>query len=395
LNKEFNMDGELVKLKIYQAKQKLDDSPFNPLFHRAGILVKSDMAILDHTILGWDREIAAFYFYGLADIPGIAKRLREGEMLINPNRTGLDWKANYLDSLKEKISSEFSTLVNEKRRELDLERPTAPAGKYKDLINKINDLLNDFARKEELEWEIPIDPTSIDELMIKPESSSIEINKPRTFSVYAPKEIIELNPTRHLIIKCDSSNIEISKPASHFSRHKKYKNILISHFEITGTRQGEGLILGKLGDIEVGAYVYVVDEIEQSTHKRKGLIQKKGGFLRNITTDQENDPSQRVYYEEHLGEIRIFTNFPGVKEYIKPELVGAETPEGCVMLAELVSEAFCRVVAHKHLNQGKYPTLGSDSDSHITAYNNALFDLQRKYSAKIHNLIRLWRKNEQ
>jgi len=82
----------------------------------------------------------------------------------------------------------------------------------------------------------------------------------------------------------------------------------------------------------------------------------------------------------------IYVNFPGVKNYIKPGLEGIDKPEGSILLAELVAEAFCRAVAIDGIDKGKYMVLGDPIDS----YNRIISDIQKKYLDRFHKVVIEW-----
>ena len=143
-----------------------------------------------------------------------------------------------------------------------------------------------------------------------------------------------------------------------------------------------------MGNYNALSIVSVVEKLEKkSKGKKKKLNPRSGGFLRDIKSDIRENPTQRVSYDTDLGEIRIYVNFPGVRDYLKSGLAGSETPEGSIMVAELVTEVFCRALALKGLNTGKYLILGTDTDSIISAYNKAFYDLMKEYSEKIHKAV--------
>ena len=87
-----------------------------------------------------------------------------------------------------------------------------------------------------------------------------------------------------------------------------------------------------------------------------------------------------------MGEIRISVKFPGVSSYISLGLEGIEKPEGGVLLAELVAEAFCKAVAIKGIEQGKFNVLGDP----VEAYNRTVSDIQKRHMNRIHQLVNVW-----
>jgi len=385
--KTLNVDGKDVYFELRESIELLDSPHYNPAA-KGGVLIKSEEAILENTLFKFTDDQAGLYFFGDLEIPAIAEKMRGGEILVNPNRIGLDWKHPFLDKVRKKLEDELAVVVEEKRKKLETGDKGKISEKNKILLNKLMEQLNAWAEQEGLDWEAPINPYTLNTLMIKPESTDIEIDLPRKLTIYVPKDISDLFPLESLNLKSDNSHVLVDRGSLDFKPHKNYPDILVGNFSIVGKKiDQEAMVIAELGDIEAFSIVRVVDKLEKNSRKRKKLNKKSGGFIRAIQSDETADPFQRVLYDNHLGEIRIYVNFPGVNLYIAKGLEGSESPEGSVLLAELVSEAFCRAVATKGLKEGKFLTLGSDLDAHISAYNRALFDLQKKYLEKLHKSV--------
>ncbi len=390
LNKKIELaQGEEIQITLKEAEHSLEESPTSNPFALAGLLIKSEGAILENTLFKYNNEPAALYFFGQVDVPGIAERLRQDEMLVSPNRIGLDWRHEFLRKLKDIIEEELSVIVNNKKKELEQTNQSQVSNSNKELINKLRDLLNAFAKQEMLELEQLVEPEELDTIIIKPEITHLEVQKPKTLSIYVPIEIAETYPLDSLELTIDNQTILLNADNISFKQHKTHANLLVGHFTVTGTKLNEeGIIYCSLGSYEAIAEVIVTTKEEGK--KRKRLMPKSGGFIKNIRPDHSEDPIQRVYFDRDLGEIMIYVNFPGIRNYIKPGLEGIDRPEGSILLAELVAEAFCRAVAIDGLERGKYPAFGDPIDS----YNRIISDLQKKYLDKFHKVVIEWaRKN--
>jgi hypothetical protein len=388
LEKEIVVDNKTSRLTIYESEQQLD-SPQHDVLGEAGILIKTEGAILENSLFKYSGEEAGLYFFGFLEDPEIANRLRAGEMLISANRNGLDWRHPYLKKLEEKIEEELRILISAKKIELNNGTPQELTEKNKELVNKLKNLLNSWAKAEDMSWESPIDPATLDSMILKPESLEVEKDISRQISVYLPKEILDVYGESKMKIESDNPLIQVSTEGLTFKQHKDYPEISTTKFSVTGKKiDEEGIVGCYLGDYSAYSIISVVEKIENNDHrKKKKLNPRSGGFLRDIKSDSRENPTQRVSYDADLGEIRIYINFPGVKDYLRSGLVGSETPEGSIMVAELVTEVFCRTLSLKGLNTGKYLILGTDKDSIISAYNKAFYDLMMEYSEKIHRAV--------
>jgi hypothetical protein len=388
LEKELQMPsyGDRIKFVLRESIIPLD-SPRNSAYGLAGILIKTNGAILDNRLFKFENESAALFFFGEAICPGLEERLRKGESeLVDFNRGGLEWSHEYCRSLEIEIEKAMEPFILAKKKmlerppEKELREPT------KRMLRKLCALLNELAKKEleELD-ELPIEPeTTISDLIIKPEWVNIEKDKPRTLSVYAPLEIVESSGGN---VKLDSDTAAIQPQVLEITleKHPKYpEKIAYSHFKIVGTiDNAEGIITATLGDRKAIARAKVSPPKTREKGEPGG---SKSGFITAIKPDEAESPPQRTFYDKNTGVIKIFINFPSVKGLIGSGLEGAETPGGRILLSELVGEAFCRELARRRVEINP-PIPGSEID----AFNDEMNKIQRKILGTIQQLILEWR----
>lgn len=116
---------------------------------------------------------------------------------------------------------------------------------------------------------------------------------------------------------------------------------------------------------------------------------RKGGFISDITQSEISNPIQRVEYEGKSGIIKIYIKFPGVARYFSSGLKEIEDrEESRVILAELVGEAFCKILARRKLETGGIST---NPEAQIDAFNSEVNNMQKKYLDKIHEVILNWK----
>jgi hypothetical protein len=108
-------------------------------------------------------------------------------------------------------------------------------------------------------------------------------------------------------------------------------------------------------------------------------------LFRNIQFDDKTpDPIQRVSFSQ--GDITVFLNFTPIKNYLGPGGVGIASYQGSLMLAELVSEAFCTELARRRIETGIVPIIPG---AEIDGYRSEVNKLMRKYLRFIHKTITL------
>jgi len=378
--------GDEIKVKILESDTELD-SPYNDPYSKAGLLIKSGGAILDKTLFKFSSEKAGSYFFGEVVCEGIYGRIKRGDYgMIDPNRCGIEWQHQYCKILQNEIEKVLQPFIEKKKEELLKSKPSIKMSEQtKKMLNKICQLLNRFA-KLELEKELP-DGTDLEKddevrgIMIKPSKAHIIINKERWFSVYVPFKQVGIIPK----VKVTSSNNEkisvLDPDINNFRPHSKRPEILIGRFRVIGRE------VGSIGTIKcisedgsnASAEVDVIPE-EKEGKKKKKLEIPKGGFFSEITPDLERDPNQRVAYES--GKIKIFVMFPMIQQYLDEKLE-PKRDEGKVILAELIGEAFCKVVARERVDRGNPPIITSEID----AFNIAMNAVQKEYLHQIHKIL--------
>lgn len=253
------------------------------------------------------------------------------------------------------------------------------------MLRKLCSLLNELAKKELEDLEPILEPEpDITNLVIKPEVANIQKDKPRTFSIYAPKEIID-DEGNEAHIKSDSIDIHPLASTVELQKHPKYpENIWYRYFKVIGkTEDAEGTITVILGTNTASAKVKVTPP--KKRRKGRSPSGRKGGFISDIVPDEIEAPTQRTFYERETGTIKIFVNFPSVAKFIKSGLKGVEEPEGRILLAELVGEAFCRELARRKTEDNPPPPGGE-----IDAFNDEINKIQSKILHHIQDIIFKW-----
>jgi len=376
--------GDNIELKIYESGEELE-SPYNNSFARAGLLIKTQAAILDNQLFKYQSENAGRFFFGEVIWPNLAERLRSGEALLDLNRVGIEWRQEVCDVLKREVEQILEPFIEEKRRQLVVE----PVRKSSERVNKLNmaicSLLNRLAKEHFSETPIDIGPghEKIEELTIKPPYANLEIDKERPFSVYAPITIVGIGPGPYQA-KVESSNsthIQILNPIVTLQPHRERVLLYYGNFRVVGkTDKEEATITCKFSDHIATANVRVAPPGKIGPRKTP---ERKGGFFREIKADRGGNPSQRVRYDEHSGIIWIYVKFPGISRYFENNLEFND--EGSrAMYAELVGEAFCRFISRDYLDTGKVLRIPGGE---IEAVTIAMSMAQEQYLYHIHDAV--------
>ncbi len=376
--------GDQIQVIIYESEGKLEN-PYNNPQARAGLLIKTSGAILDNQLFKYQSEYAGRFFFGEVVCEGLAERIREGDWgIITPDRTGINWRHQYCETLRRKLEDILEPYIEEKRKQLEVKPTTAPSERTKKMLMKVCSLLNRLV-KEELSEVPPIDRPGkepLKQLTIIPEKANIQTE--RIFSVYAPLDILDspLSEYYQAKVKSDNPYIQVLNPIVRLKVSRKYPDLYYDGtFIVTGSIKDEkGTITCTLGEHRATAEVRVA---ELKPRGKRGKPERKGGFFREIKADNRENPDQRASYDQNNGIIWIFVRFPVVARYLD-ESLSPETLEGKTMLAELVGEVYCRLTAREKIERGiEYITLTDPIDS----FYRAVTDLQKKSLHLIHEAV--------
>lgn len=372
-----------IQVIIYESEEELE-KPYNNPFARAGLLIKTSGAILDNQLFKYQNEQAGRFFFGEVVCEGLAERIREGDWgIITPDRTGINWRHQYCETLRRKLEDVLEPYIEEKKKQLEVKPTKAPSENTKKMLNNVCLLLNRLV-KEELS-EVPPDRPGkepLKQLTIIPEKANIEGE--RIFFVYAPRDILDspLLEYYQAKVKSDNPYIQVLNPSVRLKVSRKYPDLYYNgRFIVTGSIKDEkATITCTLGEHRATAEVRVAALKPRGKRTKLG---RKGGFFSEIKADARENPDQRAGYNEKDRIIQIFVKFPVVAKYLD-ERLSPETIESKTMLAELVGEVYCRFTAREKINTGiEYITLTDPIDT----YNRAISDLQKKSLHLIHEAI--------
>lgn len=368
-----NNDGELVHFKIFESNEQLE-SP-KSFYGRGGLLIRTENAILENQLFGFETDPNGLYFFGEIICPIIARTIRSGdESIVNLNRGGLDWRHDFGKGL-EKVSREILDELIKKRKEKNKANKEVKVDEpLEKLLDKLCRALGDMA-KDELEEPEPR-PGDIKSFMVRPVIANIEPDLFKTFTVYVPEYLTDQEATAVVNVVSSNSNIIVSEKSISLQKHKKYSGILKSTFKVMGDTEGEvSTITATLGSQTASAEVRIGPQ--KKGRKRRKLSAGGGGIFTRVIPAIDDNPIQRFNHKPG-GIIEIYVKFPGVDKYLGEDLSGAYTPEGKMMLGEILIEAFCRYIARKR---------GGMASSEIDQQMSEIDRLRKKCSAKVYDVI--------
>jgi hypothetical protein len=180
----------------------------------------------------------------------------------------------------------------------------------------------------------------------------------------------------------NSPEVIVLTPQVTIYPHKNNLTVGQARIKVEGRQVGgEGAVTAYLGKQRAQALVQVLS-------KKETLIaapSKSGSALfTDIHFDDRTDPRQRVYFDRVNSSIVIATAAPSVKIYLDKQDRLDTTAQGQVLLAELITEAVCREIARRGVEDGRFLAPdGAEAD----AVHNHFIRLQNRYAHLIHEFI--------
>jgi hypothetical protein len=372
-----------ITIKIWESTDPLYVRPSDPT-SIAGLLIQTEGTNLDNHFFGFEADEAAHYFFGIVDCPGLTGLLRSNETgILNPNRNGLDWRHSICQQISNEVIPELRKLVSNKRAQLQTATVHSMNPRSREKLKQFCDVLNSLAEQELEElpswasWATTNSP-QIENVVVKPSVAKSEPDVLRAFTIYASQTLCDKYGRICLLSLEEAQGVQLATSSVELRRHTKYP-VYCGQFQAKGSNYGDyGYITVELGPAADMAELRI-EPIRSSTRK-SSLTGASGGPFREISFDHIPNPTQRAALSD--GVLRIFVQFPAVKRYLGVAGEGMDTPLGSLMLAELVTEAFCRYVARRRIETGQIPAAAG---SEIDAFNNEVNSLMKKYLETIHS----------
>jgi hypothetical protein len=204
----------------------------------------------------------------------------------------------------------------------------------------------------------------------------------RTFRVYLPKSYLLFGkePLIRIELVNPSTKFELPNNSILLKQDKNHDYLFSGDFKIMGKSEGDQTNIQCEFDDLSDEVMFIVRQPGQK--KTRKLTGNPSGTFTDIIFDERSDPSQRVSF--NYGEIRIYTKFKPINQYLKSREDAFETQIGKVLTAELVAEAFTKKVARDQLERGDFV---SSPENEIDNFNAAVNRLLQKYLKQIYDIF--------
>ena len=256
--------------------------------------------------------------------------------------------------------------------------------KLDNAINRLNVIARDeLAELDPMDGEVEEPMVPPDGFGFVPEYSSILTAKRRTLTLRSLTSII---PEGSLAkISSDSLSVLVVTPTVVLQPRDNFPWLNEATVTLEGVQVGaEGIITAECEGLTTEALVRVIAKREPK-EENGGRSRKRRGLFNEIQFSEESNPRQRVRYDRQSKDVVIAIEHSTISPYIYDSSgTGSDSPQGQIMLAELISEAVCNTIARNGVESGKFPVLvGGEAE----AIQVQQLRLQNEYSGLIHKAL--------
>jgi plastocyanin len=373
-----------AKVEVYRSGIQLSTRGEEGDYADGGLLVISRDIVISLTMLKFENDPYAAYFYGSIQCDYLHDLLKNDEPVLTATRDGINWTHPFAKALKLAVETKLEPLIQEEREHAIHDEQTKLDKKLRKKLDRALHELNTIAvtelreQKDSEKKKIELPESGMG---FFPERMYVQTGQTATLILRAAvNEHVRVNKTATVI--SSSSEVIVATPLVQLKPHKNDPTILEARVKVEGRQVGgEGMVTAYLGRNRAQAMVQV--------HSKKETIPSppmrgSNALFTDIRFDDRTDPRQRVYFDRVNSSIVIATAAPSVRIYLDVNNRLDTTVQGQVLLAELITEAVCREIAREGVEKGRFLVLeGSEAD----AIQNHFIRLQNRYAHLIHRHI--------
>ncbi|MBK8617344.1 MAG: hypothetical protein IPN96_09585 [Anaerolineales bacterium] len=386
LSEKIKIEGYPVsaKLEVFRSAIQLSTRGEEGDYADGGLLVVSKATVISMTMLKFENDPYAGYFYGSIQCDHLHDLMKNDEPVLTATRDGINWTHPFAKALKLAVESKLEPIIEAERKHAVHDEQTKLDKQLRQKIDHALHELNTIAltelsdKRDGVQKQIELPPSGIG---FFPERAYVQTGQVITINLYV--DLVENAKAGATVsVISNSAEIMILTPQVVIQPHKNDPQIGQARIRIEGRQVGgEGVVTAYLGKHRAEALIQV--------HSKKETMviapaRSSNALFTDIHFDDRTDPRQRVYFDRVNSSIVIATAAPSVKIYLDPQGRLDTTVQGQVLLAELITEAVCREIARSGVERGRFLAPdGAEAD----AINNHFIRLQNQYSHLIHKYI--------
>jgi len=386
LDERFEIEGypASAHLQLLRSNIQLSTRGEEGDYADAGLLVISGGTVIALTMLKFENDPYASFFYGSLRCDYLHDLLKNDEPVLTATRDGINWSLPFARALKGAVEERIEPLVQ-------IERVRALQDEQLKLDKQLRRKLDRTVRE--------LNVIASSELSDRRTSSTGKLEPPPSGLEFAPVRYYvqtgqqtTLTLRAHLserildgatvFVVSDNPEVDVLTPKVQVEAEKDHPHIGIAKIHVEGKQVGnEATVTAYSGDQKAQAMVQVRSrkETPEDTQPRK-----HHGLFNDIRFDDRMDPRQRVYLDRVNSTIVVATAALSVKRYLDGQHRLDTSVQGQVLLAELITEAVCREIARQGVESGRFlAPEGSEAD----AIQSHFIRLQNRYAHLIHDVI--------
>jgi len=387
LDEEIAVEGYPVsaRLEVFRSAIQLSTRGEEGDYADGGLLVVSKGTIISLTMLKFENDPYAGYFYGSIQCDHLHDLMKNDEPVLTATRDGINWTHPFAKALKLTVESKLEPLIQAERKHALHDEQTKLDKRLRQKIDQALHELNSIALMELSEKreggahrQIELPPSGIGFI---PERVYIQTGQTLHLPLYVRlDEDMRLGATVTVI--SNSPEVMVLTQQVALQSHKNDPTIGQARVRVEGRQVGgEATITAYLGRHRAQALVQVRSKKETIVIEPS---KSSNALFTDIIFDDRMDPRQRVYFDRVNSGIVIATAAPSVKLYLDEQERLDTSVQGQVLLAELITEAVCREIARHGVEIGRFLAPdGAEAD----AVQNHFIRLQNQYAHLIHKYI--------
>jgi hypothetical protein len=382
-NEAFYVPGTpaLVHLEVHRSDEPLTTVSETGDYADGGLLVLSKRVVMALTLLKYEHSEFASRVYGSITCDYLHDLLQkeETEPILSATRDGLNWDHSFMKALRAEVEAKLEPLIQAERRLAQQQRAVVLDKRLRKRFSSALKRLNSIAS------EVLVGPRSAREPS-RPDipfngfgftREFISIQNGRAAGLTVRAELGgDLQPGHLVEVVSEHPKVRVVTPYVELAARKDYPEIGEARVQVEGMQVGaEAVVSARVNGRRAEALVKVVSRPaeEEASGPR--------GFITDIEFSPSGDPRQRAAFDRETARIIISTRAPSVAQYLGLDGSGVTTPQGQVLLAELVTEVLCREIARVGVQNGKLPAYHESLEASIQAHVQRL---QHEFAHEIH-----------
>jgi len=388
LDEQFEIEGypASAHLQLLRSNIQLSTRGEEGDYADAGLLVISQTTVISLTMLKFENDPYASFFYGSIECDYLHDLLKNDEPVLTATRDGINWTLPFAKALKHAVETRIEPLVQIEREHALQDEQMRLDKRLRRKLDKTIRELNTIASSELSDGRgAPSDGRGIEPppsgLGFVPERVFVQTGQTVTLNLRV-KLSTRVHDDATVFVVSNNPEVEVLTPKVQVKSFKEHSDIGVARIQVEGRQVGnEGTVTAYLGDQKAEALVQVRSRKEALDDTQP---KKHHGLFNDIRFDDRMDPRQRVYLDRVNSTIVVATAAPSVRRYLDSQHRLDTSTQGQVLLAELITEAVCREIARQGVESGRFlAPEGAEAD----AIQSHFIRLQNRYAHLIHETI--------